>query len=127
MPVFLKNGVERIPHLFYGELEMSLLDDLTNMMGASTNQEQDKKEAAAEAAKLDLNGLKDLIAKVTAMITSKSGELAGLQDQLKGLSPMDLLGDKGGDLKDKVAKLLAVISSLKTKLGVYEEAVKEKK
>ncbi|MBR4125055.1 MAG: hypothetical protein IKR13_02525 [Victivallales bacterium] len=106
---------------------MSLLDDLTNMMGASTNQEQDKKEAAAEAAKLDLNGLKDLIAKVTAMITSKSGELAGLQDQLKGLSPMDLLGDKGGDLKDKVAKLLAVISSLKTKLGVYEEAVKEKK
>ena len=106
---------------------MGLLDDLTSMMGASTNPEQDKKEAAAEAAKLDLNGLKELIGKVTAMLTSKNTELAGLQEKLKGLSPMDLLGDKGGDLKDQVAKLLAMISSLKTKLGVYEEAAKGKK
>ena len=105
---------------------MGLLDDLTNLMGASTNPEQDKKEAAAEAAKLDLNGLKDLIVKVTAMLTSKNSELAGLQEKLKGLSPMDLLGDKGGDLMDQVAKLLSAISSLKTKLGVYEDAVKDK-
>ncbi|MBO4619401.1 MAG: hypothetical protein J5654_04760 [Victivallales bacterium] len=105
---------------------MGLLDDLTNLMGASTNTEQDKKEAAAEAAKLDLNGLKDLIAKVTAMLAGKNNELAGLQEKLKGLSPMDLLGDKGGDLKDQVAKLLSVVSSLKTKLAVYEEAAKDK-
>ena len=105
---------------------MGLLDDLTNLMGASTNTEQDKQEAAAEAAKLDLNGLKDLIAKVMGMITSKNSELAGLQEKLKGLSAMDLLGDKGGELKDQAAKLLAVISSLKTKLGVYQDAVKDK-
>ena len=40
---------------------------------------------------------------------------------------MDLLGDKGGDLKDKVAKLLSLISSLKTKLGVYQDAARDKK
>ncbi len=105
---------------------MGLLDDLTSMMGASTNSEQDKQEATAEAAKLDLNGLKDLIVKVTGMIASKNGELAGLQAKLKDLSPMDLLGEKGGDLKDQAAKLLSVISSLKTKLDVYQQAAKDK-
>ena len=60
------------------------------------------------------------------MLAGKNTELAGLQEKLKGLSAMDLLGDKGGDLKDQVAKLLSMISTLKTKLGVYEEAVKDK-
>ena len=108
---------------------MGLLDDLTNLMGGSRPEaevEKDKQEAAAEAAKLDLNGLKELIGKVTTLLAGKKGELASLQDQLKGLSAMDLLGEKGGNLKDQVAKLLTMISSLTTKLGVYQDAAKDK-
>ena len=108
---------------------MGLLDDLTNLMGnarSDEEQSQDKAAAAAEVAKLDLNGIKELIAKVTALITSRGQELASLQSQLKGLSPMDLLSGKGNDLKDKVASLLSSLASLKTKLGVYEDAAQKK-
>lgn len=108
---------------------MGLLDDLTNLMGGARSeaeQEQDKREAQAEVAKLDLKGIKELIAKVTALITSKSNNLTALQDQLKQLAPMDLLNGKGNQLKDQVASLLSSIASLKTKLGVYEDATKDK-
>ena len=96
---------------------MGLLDDLTSLMGnarSDAEQEQDKKAAEAEVANLDLDGIKALIAKVTALIANKSQELSSLQSKLKDLSPMDLLGGKGNDLKDKVAALLSSLASLKT-------------
>ncbi|MBR6472068.1 MAG: hypothetical protein IKS83_09750 [Victivallales bacterium] len=108
---------------------MGLLDDLTNLMGgarSNAEQEQDRQEAKAEVAKLDLDGIKGLIAKVTALIAGKNKDLASLQAQLKNLSPMDLLNGKGNSLKDQVASLLSSLSSLKTKLGVYEDAAKDK-
>jgi hypothetical protein len=49
-----------------------------------------------------------------------------LQAQLKDLNPMDLLGEKGSNLKEQVSGLLSVVSTLKTKLGVYQDALKDK-
>ena len=39
---------------------------------------------------------------------------------------MDLLGEKGSNLKEQVSGLLSVVSTLKTKLGVYQDALKDK-
>ncbi|MBR6323713.1 MAG: hypothetical protein IKR62_01935, partial [Victivallales bacterium] len=71
---------------------MGLLEDLTNLLGGSRTESdvaKDKQDAVDEAAKLDLAGLQDLIKKVMEMISSKTGELNGLQAQLKDLNPMD--------------------------------------
>ncbi|MBP5672060.1 MAG: hypothetical protein J6X49_06690 [Victivallales bacterium] len=108
---------------------MGLLDDLTNLLGGSRTESdvaKDKQDAVDEAAKLDLAGLQSLIKKVMEMISSKTSELNGLQDQLKDLNPMDLLGEKGSNLKEQVSGLLSVVSTLKTKLGVYQDALKDK-
>ena len=108
---------------------MGLLDDLTNLLGGKRTESdvaKDKQDAVDEAAKLDLAGLQDLIKKVMEMISSKTGELNGLQAQLKDLNPMDLLGEKGSNLKEQVSGLLSVVSTLKTKLGVYQDALKDK-
>ena len=53
---------------------MGLLDDLTNLMGGARSeaeQEQDKREAQAEVAKLDLKGIKELILDEKAGIDPK--------------------------------------------------------
>ena len=86
---------------------MGLLEDLTNLLGGSRTESdvaKDKQDAVDEAAKLDL----------------------ALQAQLKDLNPMDLLGEKGSNLKEQVQGLLSVVSTLKTKLGVYQDALKDK-
>ena len=103
-----------------------LKDDVRNENLTKSNTFSDVDESRWFNAKLDLAGLQDLIKKVMEMISSKTGELNGLQAQLKDLNPMDLLGEKGSNLKEQVQGLLSVVSTLKTKLGVYQDALKDK-
>ncbi len=105
---------------------MDFLDTLGKLMGSARSGEEKAKdvaEAQAEAATLDLAGLKAKVEALLKEIAGKTDLLAGLQEKLKGLSPLDLLGDKGVQLKDQAANLIAIIDSLKTKLEVFQNKV----
>ncbi|MCQ2402135.1 MAG: hypothetical protein MJ202_00190 [Lentisphaeria bacterium] len=105
---------------------MDFLDTLGKLMNSARSGEEKAKdvaEAQAEAATLDLAGLKAKVETLLKEIAGKTDLLAGLQEKLKGLSPLDLLGDKGVQLKDQAANLIAIIDSLKTKLEVFQNKV----
>ena len=102
---------------------MDFLDTLEKLMGSARSGEEKAKDVAdaqAEAATLDLDGLKAKIESLLKEIAGKTDLLVGLQEKLKGLSPLDLLGDKGVQLKDQAASLISIIDSLKIKLEVFQ-------
>lgn len=106
---------------------MDILDTLGKMMGSArdgADKQKDEAEAQAELANLDANALKAKIADLIKEIAEKTGLLNGLQEKLKGLSALDLLGDKGIQLKDQAASIIAIIDSLRTKLAVFQKADK---
>jgi hypothetical protein len=67
-------------------------------------------EEMAEAGAEDLDALK-------AQLAEKEAELEKIAEELKGLSPTDLMGDKAKDLKDRQATLMEEIQALKDKLA----------
>jgi chromosome segregation ATPase len=67
-------------------------------------------EDLVDAAAEDLEGL-------NAQLAEKEAELQKLADELKAMSPADLMGDKAKDLKSRQATLMEEIQALKDKLA----------
>ncbi|MCQ2396820.1 MAG: hypothetical protein MJ106_03880 [Lentisphaeria bacterium] len=106
---------------------MDILNTLGKMMGSArdgADKQKDEAEAQAELANLDATAIKAKIASLLKEIADKTGLLNGLQEKLKGLSALDLLGEKGLQLKDQAATLVGIIDSLRTKLAVFQKADK---
>ena len=59
---------------------------------------------AADEAVADANSSMD---KIKAEIAAKEDDLAKIADELKGLSPQDMVGEKGAELKAKSEALTA--------------------
>jgi ABC-type transporter Mla subunit MlaD len=58
------------------------------------------------------------------VLLEKKDQLAGLTDQLKGLSMTDMIGEKGKALKDQAAQYTEQLSGLKERYSVYLDQLK---
>jgi uncharacterized protein YukE len=90
---------------------------------ALTEKAEDMAETAGEMAEDVMNMAPDEIqAKVEDLkkeIAEKETELAELTEKLKGMSPTDLAGDTGAQLKEESDKLTQEVTDLKKKLEEY--------
>jgi ABC-type transporter Mla subunit MlaD len=58
------------------------------------------------------------------VLLEKKDQLAGLTDQLKGLSMTEMIGGKGQALKDQLAQYTDQFSGLKDRYGIYLDQLK---
>jgi len=80
---------------------------------AAVDKAVDKAVDAADEAVADADSAID---KLNAEIAAKEDDLAKIADELKGLSPQDMVGEKGAELKAKSEALTDEIEQLKAKL-----------
>ena len=73
-------------------------------------------DSAVEAADEAVADADPTMDKIKAEIAAKEDDLAKIADELKGLSPQDMVGEKGAELKAKSEALTAEIEELKAKL-----------
>ena len=81
----------------------------------------------AEAEKMDVDALRKAALDYKDKIMAKKGDLKKLAEELKGIAPAELLGDKAKELKEKIKPIEESISDLTKKLGIYVEKLTEKK
>ena len=82
-------------------------------MAESVDAAVDSAVEAADEAVADANSSMD---KIKAELAEKEDDLAKIAEQLKGLSPQDVMGEKGAELKAKSEALTDEIEKLKAKL-----------
>ena len=82
------------------------VDEAVDAVDEAVDQATD--EAVAEAG--------SAMGKIKAEIAAKEADLAKIADELKALSPQDMMGEKGSELKAKSEALTEEIDQLKAKL-----------
>ncbi|MPN30838.1 hypothetical protein SDC9_178309 [bioreactor metagenome] len=79
-----------------------------------------------EIAKWDSARIEKSIADYKKAIEAKTGEFNAALAKVKGLSPQEMLGEKGRELKAKADKIGASLEKLKGNLEAHVEALKAK-
>jgi hypothetical protein len=82
-------------------------------------------EVKQKVASLDQNHIMAYAETYKTVILEKKEQLTALTEQLKSLSAMEIIGEKGKALKAEVAKYTEQLTALKDRYGIYVNKLKE--
>ena len=95
------------------DAEKAMKDAAENVAGMAHEAGQKAGEMAEDAAE----GAQEMMEQVKKELADKEAELEKLTEKLKAMSPADMAGSAGKDLKAKIQKLESEIQELKDKLA----------
>ena len=92
--------------------------------GGSADPDRPISEVKAEAASLDVDGLRAMAAKYKDAIVAKQGDMEKLAAKLKEIPLTEMLGEEAKDLKGEVESLTKSVKALKQRFEVYYDKLK---
>ena len=93
--------------------------------GAQVDRSISLEDAKAKAETMDVKQLMKKAKSYSAEIEKQQAKIQDVQSGLKGLSPRDLIGDKGKEIKEKMKVLSDDVEVLMKRYGVYARKYKE--
>ncbi len=87
--------------------------------GSSVDQNRPVSEIMAEAQKMSVNDIKQIIAKYQGAIEAKKGEIEKIQSKLKEIPFTQLLGEEAKKLKGEISEVAKSVSALSERMNVY--------
>lgn len=94
--------------------------------GKKADENKPVSEAQAEAAKMNVEQLKQMATTYKTALASKQAEVDKLVAKLKEIPVTQMLGEQSKKLKDDIDNLTKSTSALKERFGIYYNALKEK-
>ncbi len=76
-------------------------------------------QVKAEVEKMSVSDLEATARAYAKEIAAKKGKVDEIQAKLKGLSPMEVLGEKGSKIRDEAAQVATQVSALTERYEVY--------
>ena len=102
------------------DAEKSAVDAVTEAAAEVGGEIQEAAEAASESVDGMIDEASDAVAatvdEIKAQIAEKEGELQAVKDQIASMSPTDMAGDAGAELKAKSEALMGELAALRDKL-----------
>lgn len=83
-------------------------------------------QVQAEASKMNAGDLEAMAKAYAKEIESNKGEIEKVKEELKGLAPKDLLGDKGKSIKNDLSEITGEVSELTKRYKIYVDELKAK-
>ncbi|MEN8128213.1 MAG: hypothetical protein ABFR90_10475 [Planctomycetota bacterium] len=80
----------------------------------------------AEAAKMDVESLKEVATKYKTVITEKEAELKTLMDKLSAVPLTEKMGEEAQALTGEIKTISDAVTALQERFGVYVDALTEK-
>ncbi len=82
-------------------------------------------EVKAEAEKMSVKDLEKRAQVYAEAIMDQKGEMSKVGDELKSLSPKDIMGEKGKSLKNEMSALSSQVTELTKRYDVYAKKYRE--
>ncbi len=94
--------------------------------GKTADETKPLSEVKAEAAKMDVDGLREMALKYKEAIQAKLEDAGKIKEELKGVPLTEMLGEKAKELKQELEPITKSINALKERFNVYYNELKKK-
>jgi hypothetical protein len=94
--------------------------------GKTADENKPLSEIKAEAANMDIDGLRAMALKYKEAIQTKLGEASDIKNELKEIPITEMLGEEAKEWKKELEPITESLNALKVRFNIYYEELKKK-